>query len=182
MHPISLIFLGLCAFLVGFWLVRKLERRKIKSSGPPATISPAQSVLANLAHPDEGNRASPPASLAHPAETYQQSPPIEPVRPANANQDPSPVERGDIRDLILANRQSEAINLLHEQKGWDLEHATEYVAQQEQRQSSSNVDPKVIATAQQLLADNQKIAAIKLIYSHTGWSLKAAKNYVENSL
>jgi ribosomal protein L7/L12 len=40
----------------------------------------------------------------------------------------------------------------------------------------------VVAAAQKLLAENRKIVAIKLIYNHTGWSLKAAKDYVENSL
>ncbi|NEQ46234.1 MAG: hypothetical protein F6K00_22905 [Leptolyngbya sp. SIOISBB] len=182
MHPISLIFLGLCAFLVGFWLVRKLERRKIKSSGPQATIPPTQSVPANSAYPDETNRESPPVSLAHLAETQWESPPIEPAQPANAHREPSPAKNGDIRDLILENRQSAAINLLHEQHDWDLEHAKEYVAQQEQRQSSKQLDPEVIAAAQKLLAENRKIVAIKLIYDHTGWSLKAAKDYVENSL
>lgn len=40
MHPISLIFLGLCAFLLGIWLVRALERRRLKSSSAfPSTAS-----------------------------------------------------------------------------------------------------------------------------------------------
>jgi ribosomal protein L7/L12 len=167
MHPISLIFLGLCAFLLGFWLVRRLERRKVKSSGPQVIIPPSKSV-----------HTSPVCSV----EANRESSPIEPAQPADANREPAPVEHHDIRDLILENHQSEAIKLLHEQKGWDLEHAKEYVEQQEQRQSSKHLDPEVVAAAQKLLAENRKIVAIKLIYNHTGWSLKAAKDYVENSL
>jgi hypothetical protein len=170
MHPISLIFLGFCAFLLGFWLVRRLEKRKVKSSGPQVTIPPSKSVHASLAHPAEVNRESPPISRAHP-----ESPSIESAQPSDANWEPAPVKNHDVRDLILANRQSEAIKLLHEQKGWDLEHAKEYVEQQEQRQSSRHLDPKVVAAAQKLLAENRKVVAIKLIYDHTGWSLKAAQ-------
>jgi ribosomal protein L7/L12 len=98
------------------------------------------------------------------------------------NCEPTSVEAHDIRDLILENRQSEAIQVLHNQQGWDLEHAKAYVEQQEQRQSSKQLDPEVVAAAQKLLAENRKIVAVKLIYEHTGWSLKAAKDYVENSL
>lgn len=182
MHPISLIFLGLCAFLLGFWLMHRLERRQFKSSGPQATIPPSQSVYTSPAHPAEANRESSPISGAHAANAHWESPSIEPAPPTDANRAPAPVENHDIRDLILENRQSEAIKLLHEQRGWDLEHATEYIEQQEQRQSSKHLDPQVVAAAQKLLAENRKVVAIKLIYDHTGWSLKAAKDYVENSL
>jgi hypothetical protein len=167
MHPISLIFVGLCVFLLGFWLRRRLERRKVKSSGPLVTIPSSKSVH---------------TSPVHSAETHRESPPIEPAQPTEANREPTPIENPDIRDLILENHQSAAIELLHGQRGWDLEHARDYVAQQEQRQSSKHVDPEVVAAAQKLLAENRKIVAIKLIYDHTGWSLKAAKDYVENSL
>ena len=166
MHPISLIFLGLCAFLVGFWLVRKLEKRKLESSGPPTKLSPMQPVPAPSTHSTEPHQASTPVSAAHPG----------------AKRESSAVENGDIRDLILANQKVEAIKLLHEQRGWDLQHAKEYVEQQEQQQSSRDLNPEVIAEARRLLAENRKIVAIKLIYDHTGWSLKAAKDYVENSL
>jgi hypothetical protein len=105
MHPISLIFLGLCAFLLGFWLVRRLERRKVKSSGPQVIIPPSKSVHTSPVYSVEANR---------------ESSPIEPAQPADVNQEPAPVEHHDIRDLILENHQSEAIKLLHEQKGWGL--------------------------------------------------------------
>ncbi len=167
MHPISLIFLGLCAFLLGFWLVRRVARRQVKSSDPVVTMPPSSSVHTNPAHAAEANR---------------EPPPIEPAQPTATNWEPTPVESHDIRDLILANRQAEAIQRLHEQKGWNLEHAQEYVKQQEERQASKHLDPEVVAAAQKLLAENRKIVAIKLIYNHTGWSLKAAKDYVENSL
>lgn len=182
MHPISLIFLGLCALLLGFWLVRRLAKRQAKSSVPPVTMPPPQSAHASPAPPVEAHREAPPTRPAHPASAPGEAPAIEPPQPAAAHQEPAPVENSDIRDLILADRQSAAIALLHEQQGWDLAHAQEYVEQQAQRQSSQQLDPEVIAAAQKLLAENRKVVAIKLIYDHTGWSLKAAKDYVENSL
>jgi ribosomal protein L7/L12 len=175
MHPISLIFLGLCAFLVGFWLVRKLERRKVKSSGPSATLAPAYSAptrpTPKADQQLDADADAAPASLA-----------IEPPQTADANQGTAAGASRDIRDLILENRQSEAIDYLHEQQGWDLQHAKDYIDQQVQQQSSRDLDPEVIAEARQLLAANRKVTAVKLIYDHTGWSLKAAKDYVENSL
>jgi ribosomal protein L7/L12 len=163
MHPISLIFLGLCVFLLGFWLIRRLERRKVRSASPQVTLPPSQVSHTRPAHSAEAT-------------------PIESAQPAEVNCEPTSVEAHDIRDLILENRQSEAIQVLHNQQGWDLEHAKAYVEQQEQRQSSKQLDPEVVAAAQKLLAENRKIVAVKLIYEHTGWSLKAAKDYVENSL
>jgi len=179
MHPISLIFLGFCAFLLGFWLVRRLERRKENSPGLQDTTPPSISTYPNPAHPDEASRNSLPINRVHPATAVGESPSAEPAQPAEANPEPAAIASHDIRDLILANRQSDAIELLHEQKGWDLEHAKEYVTQQVQRQASGDLDPEVVAAAQKLLAENRKIVAIKLIYDHTGWSLKAAKEYVE---
>ncbi|WP_204140924.1 hypothetical protein [Halomicronema sp. CCY15110] len=145
----------------------------MKSSGPSGTLTPAYSAPTRPTHkadqPWEADAA--PASLA-----------IEPPQTADANQGTVSAESRDIRDLILENRQSEAINYLHEQQGWDLQHAKDYIDQQEQQQSSRDLDPEVIATARKLLAEHRKVTAVKLIYDHTGWSLKAAKDYVENSL
>lgn len=167
MHPFSLIFLGLCAFLLGFWLVRKLEKRKIKSSDPHVAYEIARSA---------------PTRPAPSANVNRNSTPPQPSLPVAPPRETAPVQTTDIRDLILDDRQSEAVEMLHEQKGWDLEHAQDYVAQQAQQQSSRDIDPEVVAAAQKLLAENRKIVAIKLIYEHTGWSLKAAKDYVEQSL
>ncbi|MEB3269749.1 MAG: hypothetical protein VKJ09_14495 [Leptolyngbya sp.] len=179
MHPISLIFLGLCAFLLGFWLVRKLENRRAQSSGYQGTLPPSTPIYTNPASPAANSWKSPPT---RPPEPTNAQPAVELAQPVDTPSAPAPIEHPDIRDLILENRQSEAIQLLHKHKGWDLGHATEYVAQQEKRQSSQQLDPEVVAAAKKLLAENRKIVAIKLIYKHTGWSLKAAKDYVENSL
>ena len=167
MHPISLIFLGLCAFLLGFWLVRRLEKRKINASAPQATREIARSA---------------PTHPAQAADVHREAIPPRPSQLAAPDRETTPVQTTDIRDLILDDRQPEAIELLHQQRGWDLEHAKDYVKQQAQQQSPKNVDPEVVAAARKLLAENRKIVAIKLIYDHTGWSLKAAKDYVENVL
>lgn len=152
MHPISLIFLGLCAFLAGFWLVRLLERRQVRASEPkPTSASPA--LL---------------------------TPPSSPV--ASASWSPSATIDRDIRHLILHNRKLEAIKLVREQSGWNLKQAKAYVEQRQERRSPHSLEPEVVAAAQQLMAENQKIAAIKLIRNHTGWGLKEAKDYLEKSL
>lgn len=150
MPPISLIFLGLCAFLLGFWFVRLLERRKVKASGPqPSAIAPSKPATAS------------------------------PAPTAQANWEPSPALDNDVRHLILANRKLEAIKLVREHTGWGLQQSKDYVEQRQERRSPSGLDPQIVAAANQLMAENQKIAAIKLIRTHTGWSLKAAKDYVE---
>jgi len=179
MHPISLIFLGLCAFLVGFWLVRQLERRKVKSSGPQAIIPKTSSASAKAAHASEAKRAT---ASSRTDRAIAPHAPFPSPGSTDTHQESAPAANYDIRDLILANRQAEAVKILHEQKGWDLAYAQEYVTQQAQRQSSKDLDPEVIAEARQLLAQHRKVSAVKLIYDHTGWSLKAAKDYVENSL
>lgn len=85
----------------------------------------------------------------------------------------------DLRHLILQGRKLEAIQLVREQSGWSLQQAKAYVEQRQDRRSASSLDPDIIAAAQQLMAERQKIAAIKLIRKHTGWGLKEAKEYVE---
>ena len=80
---------------------------------------------------------------------------------------------------MLQHRKLEAIKLVREHSGWDLQRAKAYVEQRQDRRSASSLDPEVMAAAQQLMAEHQKIAAIKLIRNHTGWGLKEAKDYVE---
>ncbi|RZM79305.1 hypothetical protein [Leptolyngbya iicbica] len=182
MHPISLIFLGLCAFLVGFWLVRQLERRKVKSSGPQAMMPPTPAVTDSAAQAAEAQRAigsSDPAAVDNDSRSV---PPIADADPVDTPPKSAPASNYDIRDLILADRSEEAVKLLQKRKGWNLATAQKIVAQQAQRQSPKDLDPALIAEARQLLAENRKVSAVKLIYDRTGWSLRAAKDYVENSL
>ena len=153
MHPISLIFLGLCAFLLGFWLVRWLERRQVSAVEPPSAIALPSAPLPSRADP------SPQTS--------------------SENWEPFPVLDQDLRHLMLQHRKLEAIKLVREHSGWDLQRAKAYVEQRQDRRSASSLDPEVMVAAQQLMAEHQKIAAIKLIRNHTGWGLKEAKDYVE---
>jgi ribosomal protein L7/L12 len=46
-------------------------------------------------------------------------------------------------------------------------------------QSPSPLPTNVQLKVQELMAKGQKIAAIKLVHQSTGWSLSAAKDYVE---
>lgn len=149
MQPIPLIFLGLCAFLLGFWLVRTLERRRFGSSRSQAAIAPAI-----------------PATLRSP-QTFQET------------WQPSSALDQDLRHLISQHRKLEAIKLVREQSGWSLKQAKNYVEQRQERRSANSLDPEVVRAAQQLLGENRKIAAIQLIRTHSGWGLKEAKDYVE---
>ncbi len=150
MHPISWIFLGLCAFWLGFWLVRRWEQRGTRTTAITSTIAPSPL----------------PGAIATPATASPQGLSLA-------------IER-DVRHLILENRKLEAIKLVRQRTGWSLKQAKEYVEQRQERRSSSSLDPQILAATKQLLAENQKIAAIQLIRNHTGWGLKEAKQYVEN--
>ena len=160
MHPISLLFLGLCAFLCGVWLVRWREQRQLQRSGGN---TPATSLITAPARPQpQAGRLTPPGGAIAPAIAHA------------------------VQQLIAQNQKIAAIKLIREHTGWSLAEAKKYVDQsvssvaaQAQAAAPHALTPEVISAARQLMAEKQKIAAIKLIKRHTGWDLKQAKAYVE---
>jgi ribosomal protein L7/L12 len=101
MHPISLVFLGLCAFLLGFWLVRWFERRGLRA-----------------------------ANASVPMTAWSKTAPVKPISESivqNARL-PQPHHRA-VQDLLNQNRNVEAIKYLREHMGWSLSQAKTYVEQ-----------------------------------------------------
>lgn len=94
-----------------------------------------------------------------------------------------------VQNLLTQRQQIEAIKLVRQQTNWGLKEARDYVNQLSRNQAfgspagtaqsphplPTNVQLKV----QELMANGQKMAAIKLVRQSTGWDLRAAKDYVE---
>jgi ribosomal protein L7/L12 len=160
MHPISLIFLGLCAFLLGIWLVRYLERRRLTS----ADVFPAKSPIS----PPNTPRGRSSTTLSHRTSM------------SAARAMPMAQLEDEVQQLLAQNRKIEAIKRVREHTGWDLKQAKDYVEQLPSRPEMGTLAPDIEAAARKLLAENQKIAAIKLIRNHTGWNLKRTKEFVDD--
>lgn len=95
----------------------------------------------------------------------------------------------EVQQLLSQNRKIEAIKRVREETGYGLKQAKDYVERLQQGYrvelsqggygAEATVSPEIVAAARQLMAEKQKIAAIKLVRDQTGWGLKEAKEYVE---
>lgn len=163
MPLISLIFLAACAFLLGAWLTNRWERRRL----------------------DESNSLSSPMPTMKPSAMATSSP-TRSQKPTSARL--MALEQ-EVQQLLTQNRKIEAIKRVREETGYGLKQAKDYVERLQQGYrvelsqggygAGATVSPEIAAAARQLMAEKQKIAAIKLVRDQTGWGLKEAKEYVE---
>lgn len=92
-----------------------------------------------------------------------------------------------LSELLAAGRKIEAIKLVRDQTGMGLKEAKDWVESYAAGHAAvlppagadSDVAPDLAAEVDELLARNQKIAAIKLVRERTGMGLKEAKDWVE---
>jgi ribosomal protein L7/L12 len=152
------VVLCLVAFGFGFWLTRLLQG----SASQPVGWDDDWST---------------PKSLA-PGQSHQQV-----QKPVTAlNQDA--LDR-QIRQLMAQGKQLDAIKLVRQQNDWSLQEARFYVQQigrmgSAEGPTSKDLPVDVQNQVDQLIFEGQKIAAIKLVRETTGWSLRVAKEYVED--
>lgn len=95
----------------------------------------------------------------------------------------------EIQRLILNGEKISAIRLIRKQTGWGLKVSKEYVealcqgriqlGALHQLAGEDSIAPDLRNELKQLLAEGQKLEAIKLLRSESGMDLKAAKEYVE---
>ncbi|MEM6713940.1 MAG: hypothetical protein AAF622_02600 [Cyanobacteria bacterium P01_C01_bin.147] len=147
MSPISFLFLGLCAFLFGFWLVRQLERRRFKPSDSQPPHSPSASAMA--VRPAISNRSQPPDKLKDDVrQLVFQGRKIEAIKrvreqtgwslkqaknyveldqqPAFSNSlDPDVVAAA--QQLLTSNQKIAALKLIRARTGWGLEKTKDYI-------------------------------------------------------
>lgn len=117
-------------------------------------------------------------------------------RPSSASPTPVPLpelsdaDRAEVHRLLAQNQKIHAIKLVRERSNCGLREAKAYVDQLEPSGLPSGLgNPPLTAPvapsaalAEQvrgLLAQNQKIVAIKLVRETTGWSLRESKDYVD---
>lgn len=96
----------------------------------------------------------------------------------------------EVQTLLAAGRKIEAVRQVRLATGWGLKQSKAYVDTIEAGAPPPDTplpgkppaahDPvQLEQEARSLLADGQKIAAIKHVRERTGWGLKEAKDYVE---
>lgn len=101
----------------------------------------------------------------------------------------------EIQALLQQGQTIAATKLVREGTGWSLKQSKEYVerlqrgeplntaelraAAPRQTQPSRHISANLEAEVQALLAQDQLIAAVKLVRAHTGWSLQQSKAYVD---
>ncbi len=111
---------------------------------------------------------------------------------------PSGDMAADVRAMLVRKQKIGAVKMVRERTGWGLKEAKDYVDTIEttglppavmtySNQASSPVAPprarqdeRALDTlVRDLLAQDQKIQAVKLVRERTGWGLKEAKDYVD---
>lgn len=115
--------------------------------------------------------------------------PLSPLPPPATPASMAPGSTDDVQRLMAVGNKIGAIKLVREQTGMGLKESKDYVealerslpmlptppAQTAPPVDSSTLDPEVLL----LLAQHQKIGAIKLVRERTGLGLKESKDYVE---
>lgn len=152
------IVLSVTVFSLGFWLTRRLQTKSSRRQGFDFIVN--QPTIA----PPIGT------SSALPSTSQDQ------------------LER-QVHNLLSQGQHIEAIKLVRQQTNWGLKEARDYVNQLSHNQafdlsagtaqSPSPLPTNVQIKVQELLSNGQKMSAIKLVRQSTGWSLSAAKAYVE---
>jgi ribosomal protein L7/L12 len=146
--------LSVAVFSLGFWLTQRLQNKSSRRQDF-STMAPRSAV---------------------------------PLAASDSAHNREHLER-QVQNLLAQGQQIEAIKLVRQKTNWGLKEARDYVNQLA-RQQPSGLSPGTVQSplplptsvqlkVQQLLANGQKIAAIKLVRQSTGWSLSAAKDYVE---
>lgn len=164
MRILFLAVLALAAFVLGFWLTKTLQHRRLpsKQSGSQAESSPRSD--------------RPRSGRGRWLETDQAQ--IDPILLHKLAQ--------EVSQLLSERQKIAALRLVREQTRWGLKTAKDYVEAIERQES---IAMRALATphlpddlplqVRQLLDQRQMIAAIRLVREQTGWGLKAAKDYVE---
>jgi ribosomal protein L7/L12 len=149
------IILAVAAFSLGFWLTKRFQR--------------------DLTNPQNWNNGLPTASQSKPQ--------------IHAGAAHTSIQLNQqIRQLMAQGKHIEAIKLVRQQHDWSLQEARFYVQQIShmenpdeplQMPTADTLPTSVQLQVQQLIANRQKIAAIKLVRENTGWGIRKAKDYVE---
>jgi ribosomal protein L7/L12 len=117
-------------------------------------------------------------------------PPPKPAKRTQIQARAATLESSDLNEhicqLMAQGKQMAAIKLVQQQNNWSLQEARFYVQQVAKSASlaepvARSLSPTVQLQVQQLLDNHQKVTAIKLVRESTGWNLRQAKDYVENS-
>ncbi|MFV9507113.1 MAG: ribosomal protein L7/L12 [Oscillochloridaceae bacterium umkhey_bin13] len=99
-------------------------------------------------------------------------------------------DQAEIELLLAQNQKIQAIKLVRERSGCGLREAKDFVEQIERSfvpsdqpglvTSPTSAPSDELATqVRVLLAQNQKIQAVKLVHESTGWGLRESKDYVD---
>ncbi|MEM9484414.1 MAG: ribosomal protein L7/L12 [Cyanobacteria bacterium P01_F01_bin.116] len=85
----------------------------------------------------------------------------------------------ELKSLMQRSQTIEALRLVRTTTGWGLKRAKDYLyaLERPEIESVEELDTKERITM--LMQQNQKVQAIKLVRSATGWGLKESKEYVE---
>lgn len=92
-----------------------------------------------------------------------------------------PEVQDHLKTLIQQERTIEALKLVRAKTGWGLKRSKDYLSTLDAGPSKfrSIEDPEVQDQLRMLMQQDQKIKALKLIRSTTGWGLKRSKDYFE---
>lgn len=85
-----------------------------------------------------------------------------------------------VQALLAQDQKLLAVKVVKDETNCSLKEAKDYVDQLEQPKRTPSFTGKVDDELRALLANNRKIEAIKLYKEHSGLSLAACKDYVEN--
>lgn len=87
--------------------------------------------------------------------------------------------QAELKSLMQRSQTIEALRLVRTTTGWGLKRAKDYLYALERPEIESVEDLDTKERVTMLMQQNQKVQAIKLVRSATGWGLKESKEYVE---